>query len=121
MQLRKSVLACAWLVAAAQTASAHPPIIRGNLGAVGEGRRMFLQFNCSGCHGNAAAGGMGPNIMGAEGGDVSAAINGDALEGGMRSFKGWATAKDASNIAAYLQSIGTSKEPKWLDWWKLKP
>ena len=99
-----------------------PTAIRGSLGAIGEGRRAYLEFNCSGCHGNAAGGGMGPNIMGAEQGDVQEAVlQGDAKEGGMPSFKGCATSTDVKNLAAYLRSIGTQNEPTWLDWWNLNP
>lgn len=92
-----------------------------DLGPVGEGRRAWLKLNCYGCHGNNAAGGMGPNIQHAEAGDVGEAMWGDAMEGGMRSFSGYATTKDANNIAAYLATIGGAKEPKWLDWWKPVP
>lgn len=91
------------------------------LDSVGEGRRVWLKYNCYGCHGNNAAGGMGPNIQHAEKGDVTEAMNGDAREGGMRSFAGIAKPKDAANIAAYLATIGTAKEPKWLDWWNPIP
>jgi mono/diheme cytochrome c family protein len=91
------------------------------LDPVNEGRRAWLKYNCYGCHGNNAAGGMGPNIQGAEAGDVGEAMNGDATEGGMRSFSGIATSTDAANIAAYLQSIGTPQEPTWLDWWNPVP
>jgi cytochrome c oxidase cbb3-type subunit 3 len=99
-----------------------PTAIRGSLDSIGEGRRAFLEFNCSGCHGNAAGGGMGPNIQGAEGGDVQEAVlKGDAKEGGMPSFKGCATSTDVKNIVAYLHSIGTQNEPTWLDWWNLNP
>jgi mono/diheme cytochrome c family protein len=99
-----------------------PTAIRGQLGAIGEGRRAYLEFNCAGCHGNAAGGGMGPGIKGAEQGDVQEAVlQGDAREGGMPSFKGCATSADVGNIAAYLRSIGTKNEPTWLDWWNLNP
>src|SRR5207248_9628605 len=27
-----------------------------------EGRRLFVQYNCSGCHGGRAGGGMGPSL-----------------------------------------------------------
>ena len=92
-----------------------------SLGPIGDGRRAWLEFNCYGCHGNNASGGMGPNVQHSEAGDVSEAINGDAKEGGMRSFKGLLAKKDAKNIAAYLNSIGTKKEPTWLDWWNNSP
>lgn len=99
-----------------------PTAVRGQLGAVDEGRRAYLEFNCSGCHGNSAGGGMGPGIVGSEQGDVQEAVlQGDAKEGGMPSFKGCATSTDVKNIAAYLRSIGTQNEPTWLDWWNLNP
>ena len=99
-----------------------PTAIRGKLDAIGEGRRAFLEFNCSGCHGNSAGGGMGPNIKGAEQGDLQEAVlQGDAKEGGMPSFKGCATTTDVKNLGAYLRSIGTKNEPTWLDWWNLIP
>jgi mono/diheme cytochrome c family protein len=92
------------------------------LDAVGEGRRAWLKFNCYGCHGGNGAGGMGPNVQHAEAGDVNEAMWGDAREKGMRSFAGTgATATDAANIAKYLATIGTAREPKWLDWWKATP
>ena len=92
-----------------------------NLGPIGNGRRVWLKLNCGGCHGDNASGGMGPNIQGAEAGDVSEAMQGDATEGGMRSFAAYATTADAMNIAAYLRSIGTPSEPKWADWWNPVP
>jgi mono/diheme cytochrome c family protein len=91
------------------------------LNAAGEGRRVWLKLNCYGCHGNNAAGGMGPNIQHAESGDVAQAMAGDAIEGGMRSFKGYYASKDAANVAAYLATIGTKNEPTWLDWWNANP
>jgi hypothetical protein len=39
----------------------------------------------------------------------------------MPSFKGCVTTTDVKNITAYLRSIGTDKEPTWLDWWNLIP
>ena len=89
--------------------------------AVTEGRRAWLRLNCYGCHGNNAVGGMGPNIQQAEFGDISQAMQGDATEGGMRSFTGIAKSNDPANIAAYLATIGTPQEPKWFDWWNPKP
>lgn len=88
------------------------------LSPVDAGRYTWLKLNCYGCHGDNAAGGMGPNIQHTEKGDVaSAMLHGDAREGGMRSFAKYATATDAANVATYLKSIGTANEPKWLDWW----
>jgi cytochrome c551 len=92
-----------------------------NLGPIGEGRRAWLKFNCYGCHGNNAAGGMGPNVRQYQYGDVLAAMRGDVSEGGMRSFAKYTTATDAQNITAYLNSIGGRNEPTWLDWWNPIP
>jgi cytochrome c551 len=106
----------AFVTLASMSAPAHA------LDTVGEGRRAWLRFNCYGCHGGNGAGGMGPNIQHAETGDINEAMWGDAREGGMRSFAGTgATTTDAANIAAYLATIGTSREPKWLEWWKSVP
>src|SRR5215207_4960868 len=34
----------------------------GDRAASGAGRRLFSEFNCSGCHGEHAGGGMGPSL-----------------------------------------------------------
>jgi mono/diheme cytochrome c family protein len=86
------------------------------LNATGEGRRAFLKLNCYSCHGMNAAGGMGPNIQHAESGDLSEAVMSGA-EGGMPSFRKYATSTDVKNLAAYLNSIGSKNEPTWVDWW----
>ena len=120
--LLSAVLASIVIVPLQAYAMKCPTAIRGQLGAIGEGRRVFLEFNCSGCHGNSAGGGMGPKIKGAEQGDIQEAVlQGDAKEGGMPSFRGCATSTDVKNLAAYLHAIGTQNEPTWLDWWNLNP
>lgn len=116
MRLTRTLLAAATVAAALAPALSH-----AQLNAAGEGRRAWLRLNCYGCHGNNASGGMGPNIQHSEYGDVSEAMAGDAREGGMRSFAGIAKSNDAANIAAYLATIGTPQEPKFLDWWNAKP
>lgn len=116
MRLYQIVFASALAMAALAPATGH-----AQLNPAGEGRRAWLKLNCYGCHGNNGAGGMGPNIQHAEAGDVTEAMNGDASEGGMRSFKGIYAKADPGNIAAYLATIGTKNEPKWLDWWNPIP
>jgi mono/diheme cytochrome c family protein len=86
------------------------------LNAAGEGRRAFLQYNCYSCHGMYAAGGMGPNIVHAEKGDIREAVT-QGESGGMPSFHTLLTSTDISNLAAYLKSIGTPAEPTFMDWW----
>ena len=86
------------------------------LNAAGEGRRAFLQYNCYSCHGMYAAGGMGPNIVHAERGDIMEAVM-KGESGGMPSFRRQLTSADVANLAAYLRSIGTPSEPTFMDWW----
>jgi len=120
--LKLAALASVIIVPLQAQAMKCPTAIRGQLDSVGEGRRAWLEFNCAGCHGNTAGGGMGPNVVGAESGDIQEAVlQGDAREGGMPSFKGCATKTDVKNIGAYLHSIGKQNEPTWLDWWNLNP
>ncbi len=109
------------ILTVAAAAVLAPATSFAQLNAVGEGRRAWLKLNCYGCHGDNASGGMGPNIQHGEFGDVSQAMAGDAREGGMRSYTGIAKSNDAANIAPYLATIGTAREPKWLDWWNAKP
>lgn len=90
------------------------------LSAAGEGRRLYLKLNCYGCHGMAAAGGMGPNIVHAEMGDVAEALR-ERQEGGMRSYRSYVTSQDIANLALYLRSIGTADEPTFNDWWVAVP
>ena len=90
------------------------------LDAAGEGRRVFLKLNCYGCHGMFAAGGMAPNIIGAEHGDVSEAVM-QGEDSGMPSFKAYATSTDIDNLTTYLNSIGKPGEPVFMDWWKKVP
>jgi len=106
----------ATVAATPSVSPATPAAGAQTLGPAGEGRRLYLRLNCYGCHGNAAKGGMGPNIVHAEFGDLSEAV----LEGedhGMRSYRTYVTSTDIANLSAYLRSIGTTAEPKFKDWW----
>jgi cytochrome c551 len=90
------------------------------LDSASEGRRRFLGLNCYGCHGMFATGGSGPAIIGAPRVVVeSAVLNG--RDEGMRSFRGIVDQQDITNLADYLQSIGTPNEPVFMDWWKKVP
>ena len=110
--------------ATAQTASAPaasaPAPAAATLPPAGEGRRIFLKLNCYGCHGSGATGGMGPNIVHAEAGDVSEVVM-QGSENGMPSYRAYVAGKDVSNLTAYLASIGTKNEPKFTHWWEPFP
>ncbi len=90
------------------------------LSAAGEGRRVYLKLNCYSCHGMRAAGGMGPNIVHAEIGDVREKVLQGADEG-MPSYRNYVTDADLSNLAAYLASVNTAAEPRFMDWWVANP
>ncbi len=98
------------------TASAPAQAAAAPLSPAGEGRRAYLKYNCSGCHGARAAGGMGPNIQHAEAGDLSEAVL-EGEDGGMPSFRRIVSSTDITNLTAYLRSIGTTSEPTFNDWW----
>ena len=86
------------------------------LSPAGEGRRAYLKFNCYGCHGMRAGGGMGPNIVRADRDDVSEAVR-EGKDEGMPSYRRILTTTDINNLAAYLRSIGRANQPKFNDWW----
>jgi mono/diheme cytochrome c family protein len=104
--------------AAKPTKTAATPAPAATTTAMIEGRRTYLRANCYGCHGMFATGGMGPNIVHAESGDIQEAVHGGE-EGGMPGYSSkLISATDANNLAAYLQSIGSASEPKFMRWWE---
>ncbi|HZP88444.1 MAG TPA: cytochrome c [Burkholderiales bacterium] len=106
---------CLALVCAGAVSSASAQ----TLSPAAEGRRAWLKYNCYGCHGMRAQGGMGPNIA-HEADDVGEAVM-SGEEGGMPSFRRIVTSTDIANLRAYLRSIGTTSEPKFTHWWEPVP
>ena len=80
-----------------------------NAEAVNEGKRLFSQYNCSGCHSN-GGGGMGPGLMDNEwiyGGRLEQ-IHQTLVEGrpnGMPSWGGKIPDKQLWEISAYVRSM----------------
>jgi cytochrome c oxidase cbb3-type subunit 3 len=77
---------------------------------VGQGKRLFTWFNCTGCHGN-GGGGSGPALM------DDAWIYGNTIENiaatiregrpnGMPSFRGRIPESQIFELAAYVRSLG---------------
>lgn len=84
--------------------------------ALQEGRRLFVRYNCSGCHGGHAGGGMGPSlrdeswIYGGSQADVFDSI----AHGRAHGMPAWGTRLPATQmwqLAAYVKSLRTEQEP----------
>jgi len=84
--------------------------------AAAEGRRLFVRFNCSGCHGGRAGGGMGPSLRDPEWryGATDAQIFSTIAEGRDEGMPAWGTKLNEDQIwklVAYIKSIRTPREP----------
>ena len=85
--------------------------------ALGEGRRFFVSYNCSGCHGDHGGGGMGPSLrdhVWIHGGSHAHIANSIA-EGrpfGMPAWSKMLTEAQIWQITAYLKSMRTDREPQ---------
>jgi cytochrome c oxidase cbb3-type subunit 3 len=85
-------------------------------GAMGEGRVLFVQFNCYGCHGGRAGGGMGPSLRDPEWlyGDSDPQIFSSIAEGRSQGMPAWGTKLNQEQIwklVAYIKSLRTPQEP----------
>lgn len=89
----------------------------GDRAAVGQGRQLFIRFNCSGCHGGRAGGGMGPSLRdvdwlyGADAAQVYSSIA-DGRAHGMPSWQRMLTSDQIWMLVAYIKSLRTSIEPQ---------
>ena len=81
----------------------------GNAFDIGEGKRLFNWFNCSGCHFN-GGGGIGPALMddqwiyGSSIENIAASIR-EGRPNGMPSFRGKIPQDQIWQIAAYVRSL----------------
>jgi cytochrome c oxidase cbb3-type subunit III len=87
-----------------------------NRTATGEGRQLFVRFNCSGCHGGRAGGGMGPSLRDVDWiyGDRDAQLFSSIAEGrahGMPSWQPRLTADQIWKLVTYIRSLRTRNEP----------
>ncbi|MFN2570228.1 MAG: c-type cytochrome [Gemmatimonadales bacterium] len=100
--------------AGASTATANP--YTGNRTAIGEGRRLFLWYNCAGCHGDHAGGGMGPSLRDSSWiyGGLDAQIFASISQGRTKGMPAWGSQLPAGEIwklVAYIKTLRTSAEP----------
>ena len=84
--------------------------------ALMEGRRLFDHYNCSGCHGGHAGGGMGPSLRDPvwRYGNTDAQIFSTIAEGRDQGMPAWGTKVPEDQIwklVAYVQSLRTPNEP----------
>jgi cytochrome c oxidase cbb3-type subunit III len=84
--------------------------------ALGEGRKLFVQYNCSGCHGGHAGGGMGPSLRDPVWiyGSTDADIFDSIAQGRSQGMPAWGTKLPQNQIwqlVAYVKSLRTPHEP----------
>jgi len=100
-------------VAASPAADDDPP------GSPINGRKVFLRENCYICHGGRGGGGMCPSLRDnrPDFDDVEEAVlNGTRT--GMPSFRGRVTRQEIADLAAYLRTLRTTREPVFTHWWE---
>jgi mono/diheme cytochrome c family protein len=85
--------------------------VAGDAAAIADGKRLFTQMNCAGCHGYDLGGSMGPNLADAywRYGGSPAAIYQSIAAGHPQGMPAWSAALPPSEIwkiVAYIQSYG---------------
>jgi cytochrome c oxidase cbb3-type subunit III len=94
----------------------RPGPYTGNAVGTVDGRKLFVRYNCSGCHGGRAGGGMGPSlrdqdwIYGSSDADVFDSI----AQGRAHGMPAWGTRLPDDQIwklVAYIRSLRTQGEP----------
>jgi cytochrome c oxidase cbb3-type subunit 3 len=81
-----------------------------------EGRKLFVRFNCSGCHGGRAGGGMGPSLRDSDWlyGSTPDRIFNSIAQGRGHGMPSWGTRlpdKQVWELTAYISSLRTPDEP----------
>jgi cytochrome c oxidase cbb3-type subunit 3 len=84
--------------------------------ALQDGRRLFDWYNCSGCHGGHAGGGMGPSLRDPTWlyGDRDDQIFDSIAQGRSKGMPAWGSKIPEAQIwelVAYIKSMGTPIEP----------
>lgn len=85
--------------------------------ALMEGRRLFVQYNCAGCHGGHAGGGMGPSLRDASWiyGGTAGEIFDSIADGRAHGMPAWGPLLPRDQIwklVAYIQALRTPEEPQ---------
>jgi cytochrome c oxidase cbb3-type subunit 3 len=88
----------------------------GDANAVREGRTLFVRFNCSGCHGGRAGGGMGPSLRDQDWiyGNRDAQVFDSIARGRANGMPAWGTKLSEDQIwkiVSYIDTMRTPSEP----------
>jgi cytochrome c oxidase cbb3-type subunit 3 len=88
-----------------------------NAAARATGRDLFVRYNCSGCHGGHAGGGMGPSLRDEDWiyGHADAQIFDSIAQGRANGMPAWGTLVPANQIwqlVTYIESLRTPDEPQ---------
>jgi cytochrome c oxidase cbb3-type subunit 3 len=94
-----------------------PNPLAGDRRAMAEGRQLFIRFNCSGCHGGRAGGGMGPSLRDVDWlyGDRDAQLFSTIAEGRAHGMPAWGprlTTEQIWQLVTYIKSLRTANEPQ---------
>jgi cytochrome c oxidase cbb3-type subunit III len=103
----------------------HPSVVygtlsnpyTGNAAAAAQGRQLFVWYNCSGCHGGRAGGGMGPTLRDSSSrkyGNSDTQLFATIVEGrpaGMPAWGGKLTDDQIWKLIAYIRTLDTPQEP----------
>lgn len=88
----------------------------GRRAAEVEGRRLFVWYNCAGCHGDHGGGGMGPSLRDPVWiyGSAEAQIFSSIAEGRAHGMPSWGTKLPSEQIwklVTYIKTLRTPAEP----------
>jgi cytochrome c oxidase cbb3-type subunit 3 len=98
-----------------RTAPQNP--LEGNPDARQQGRRMFVGFNCAGCHGDHAGGGMGPSLRDEDWiyGGAPTQIYNSISDGRAHGMPAWGARLPPEviwRLVSYIDSLRTADEPE---------
>ncbi|HEX6966579.1 MAG TPA: c-type cytochrome [Gemmatimonadaceae bacterium] len=94
----------------------HDPYAN-NAAARFQGRRLFVSYNCAGCHGGHGGGGMGPNLRDSVWtyGNSDTQLFATIMEGRPLGMPAWGARIPEQQIwqlVTYIKSLGTPAEPE---------
>jgi len=102
--------------------AANPPVLPNNpykndRVALTEGRRLFVDMNCVGCHGDHGGGGMGPSLRDETWlyGSQDARVFSSIAEGRGNGMPAWGAKLPENQVwqlATYVKSMRTPQEPE---------